>query len=175
MPRSDEPTKPMTLGNMRNRGVRSLFAAPTYSAQTMTLILRRMRAQDRIEGREPVDTGEDDYAVVDETRIGRIYMEPIHGEMKWRWFLQTVPAPPPNSGMADTLDEAKAAIAKRYREVLGRLLIALIFLFSGVVKMLVVLLRCSAMAWRVHDRCGAPNIQVGGSQGAMMFRGPARR
>jgi len=59
----------------------------------MTLILRRMRAQDRIEGREPIDTGEDDYAVVDETRIGRIYREPIHGEMKWRWFLQTVPAP----------------------------------------------------------------------------------
>jgi hypothetical protein len=26
MPRSDEPTKPMTLGNMRSRGVRSLFA-----------------------------------------------------------------------------------------------------------------------------------------------------
>jgi hypothetical protein len=83
----------------------------------MTLILRRMRAQDRIEGHEPVDTGEDDYAVVDETRIGRIYREPIRGEMKWRWFLQTVPAPPPNSGMADTLDEAKAAFAKRYEKV----------------------------------------------------------
>src|SRR5258708_956085 len=26
MPRSDEPTKPMTLGNMRSLGVRSLFA-----------------------------------------------------------------------------------------------------------------------------------------------------
>ena len=25
MPRSDEPTKPMTLGNMRSRDVRSLF------------------------------------------------------------------------------------------------------------------------------------------------------
>jgi len=83
----------------------------------MTLILSRMRAQDRIEGRAPVDTGEDDYAVVDETRIGRIYREPTHGEMKWRWFLQTVPAPPPNSGVADTLDEAKAAFAKRYEEV----------------------------------------------------------
>jgi hypothetical protein len=39
----------------------------------MTLILRRMRAQDRIEGREPIDMGEDDYAVVDEMWIGRIY------------------------------------------------------------------------------------------------------
>ncbi len=83
----------------------------------MTLILRRMRAQDRIEGREPVDTGEDDYAVVAEARIGRIYREPVHGEMKWRWFLQTAPAPPPNSRMADTLDEAKAAFAKRYAEI----------------------------------------------------------
>jgi hypothetical protein len=79
----------------------------------MTLILRRMRAQDRIEGREPVDTGEDDYAVVDEARIGRIY----HGVMKWRWFLHSEPAPPPNSGIADTLDEAKAAFAKRYAEI----------------------------------------------------------
>ena len=83
----------------------------------MTLLLRRMRAHDRIEGREPIDTGEDDYAVVDETRIGRIFREPIHGEMKWHWFLQTVPAPASNSGTADTLDDAKAAFAKRYEEV----------------------------------------------------------
>ena len=83
----------------------------------MTLILSRMRAQDRIEGRAPVDTGEDDYAVVAEARIGRIYREPVHGEMKWRLFPQTVPAPPPNSGMADTLDEAKATFAKRYAEI----------------------------------------------------------
>jgi hypothetical protein len=34
-----------------------------------------------------------------------------------RWFLQTVQVPPPNSGMADSLDEAKAAFAKRYAEV----------------------------------------------------------
>jgi hypothetical protein len=41
----------------------------------------------------------------------------IHGEMKWLWFLQTDPAPPPNKGIADTLDEAKAAFKKRYAEV----------------------------------------------------------
>ena len=41
---------------------------------------------------------EDDYAAVDETRVGRIYRELIHGEPKWLWFLQTVPAPPPNPG-----------------------------------------------------------------------------
>jgi hypothetical protein len=35
----------------------------------MTYLLRRMRAQDRIEGREPLDWDENDYAVVDETRF----------------------------------------------------------------------------------------------------------
>jgi len=35
-------------------------------------------AQDRTEGREPLDWEENDYAVVDEARFGRIYMELIH-------------------------------------------------------------------------------------------------
>jgi hypothetical protein len=82
----------------------------------MTLILRKHRTQDRIEGREPLDWGEEDYIVVDETRIGRIYKEWVHDEAKWLWFL-TLPAPPPNTGMADTLGEAKVALAKRYEEV----------------------------------------------------------
>ena len=47
----------------------------------MTYLLRRMRAQDRIEGREPLDWDENDYAVVDETRFGRIYTQQIHGKM----------------------------------------------------------------------------------------------
>ncbi len=81
----------------------------------MTVILRKQRAQDRIEGREPLDWGEEDDAVVDETRIGRIYKEWVRGEAKWLWFL-TLPAPPPNIGMADTLGEAKAALVKRYEE-----------------------------------------------------------
>ena len=76
-----------------------------------------MRAQDRIDGREPLDWDEDDYAVLDETQFGRIYMQRIHGKMKWRWFLQTMPAPPPNSGVSETLDEAKAALVKRYEDV----------------------------------------------------------
>jgi len=37
--------------------------------------------------------------------------------VKWLWFLQVVEAPLPNKGIADTLDEAKAALAKRYEEV----------------------------------------------------------
>jgi len=54
--------------------------------------------------------------VVDEARFGRIYMELIHGKMKRRWFLQTLPAPPPND-VSDTLDEGKAALVKRYEQV----------------------------------------------------------
>ncbi len=55
--------------------------------------------------------------MLDETRFGRIYLERIHGKTKWLWFLQTMPAPPPNQGTAATLDEAKAALVKRYEEV----------------------------------------------------------
>jgi hypothetical protein len=35
------------------------------------------------------------------------------------WFLQTEPAPPPNSGIADSLEEAKQAFKRRYQEVKG--------------------------------------------------------
>jgi hypothetical protein len=48
----------------------------------------------------------------------------IIGKPKWRWFLQQIleagpgrPIPPPNQGMADKLEEAKAAFKKRYEEV----------------------------------------------------------
>ena len=82
----------------------------------MTLILRKQHAQDCIEGREPPpDWGEDDYAVVDEMLVGRIYRQPVQGDLKWLWFLQTVP--PPNQGIADTLEEARAAFAARYERV----------------------------------------------------------
>jgi hypothetical protein len=57
----------------------------------MTLLLRKQHAQDRIEGREPFEWPDDDYAIVDETRAGRMYTQRIHGEMKWLWFLQTAP------------------------------------------------------------------------------------
>jgi hypothetical protein len=83
----------------------------------MTLLLRKTRAQARIEGLDPTIWDDDDYAIVDETKVGRIYTHRIHGEMKWVWCLQTDPAPPPNTGVADTLDDAKAAFKKRYEEV----------------------------------------------------------
>src|SRR5713101_5333106 len=63
----------------------------------MTLLLRKQRAQDRVEGREPLDWSDDDYAVVDDTVIGRIYKERVPAGEKWRWFLQVVPAPPPKT------------------------------------------------------------------------------
>ena len=79
--------------------------------------LRKMKAHDVIEGREPGPWGEDDYAVLEGTVIGRIYRDRVPGgEMRWRWFYQTQgrPAPPPNSGVCDTLEEAKAELAERY-------------------------------------------------------------
>jgi hypothetical protein len=84
----------------------------------MTLVLRKQSAEDRIEGREPPpDWSEDDYAVVDETLVGRIYRQQVQGDIKWLWFLQVVPAPVPNQGIANTLEEAKSALAERYEQL----------------------------------------------------------
>jgi hypothetical protein len=77
--------------------------------------------QSRIEGGTPeLWDNENDYAIVDpdiNKRLGRIYLEMILGEPKWLWFLQTEPAPLPNSGKADTLDEAKTQFKQRYLQV----------------------------------------------------------
>jgi hypothetical protein len=90
----------------------------------MTLLLRKSSAQAHIEGWDPRNWSDDDYVVVDDAIVGRIYREMIIGKPKWRWFLQCIreagpgrPIPPPNQGMADTLEEAKAAFKKRYEEV----------------------------------------------------------
>jgi hypothetical protein len=83
----------------------------------MTLRLRKTRVQASIEGLDPTIWDEDDYAILDEAKVGRLYTQRIHGEMKWVWCLQTDPAPPPNTGIADTLDDAKVAFKKRYEEV----------------------------------------------------------
>jgi hypothetical protein len=86
----------------------------------MPLLLRKTRTQARIEGLDPSIWDEDDYAILDEAKVGRLYTQRIHGEMKWVWCLQTDPAPPPNTGIADTLGDAKAAFRKRYEEVKRR-------------------------------------------------------
>jgi hypothetical protein len=83
--------------------------APSVVRQPVTLILR--------------PTAQDDYAVIDPDiarRVGRVYRETIRGEPKWMWSLQTDPAPPLNSGMAATLEEAAAAFKRRYQEVKAR-------------------------------------------------------
>ncbi|HMA71229.1 MAG TPA: hypothetical protein VKP67_07055 [Xanthobacteraceae bacterium] len=82
----------------------------------MTLILRAQRAQERIEHREQlIEWDQHDCAVA----VGRP-LRPAHlpeqlpvGE-KWLRFLQTLRAPLSNSGTADSLDEAKAAIKAAY-------------------------------------------------------------
>ncbi len=43
----------------------------------MTLLLRKSSAQARIEGWDPSNRSDDDYAVVDDTIVGRIYREMI--------------------------------------------------------------------------------------------------
>jgi hypothetical protein len=84
----------------------------------MTLILRKQYPEDRIAGREPPpDWSDDDYVVVDETLVGRIYRQRVQGDIKWLWFQQTVPTPLPNQGIADTPEEAKVALAARYEQV----------------------------------------------------------
>jgi len=81
----------------------------------MTLLLRRQNAQDLVEGRQPLPWEHDDFAVLDdETVIGRMYREQMPAGDKWCWFLHVMGAPPPNRGIADTLDEAKAAFAEAY-------------------------------------------------------------
>jgi hypothetical protein len=83
---------------------------------SFTLLLRPTCTQARINGFDPKswDDVQDDYTVLDGVmRVGRIYLEMIHGEPKWRWSLQTEPAPPPNSGMANTLEDCAAEFKRR--------------------------------------------------------------
>jgi hypothetical protein len=89
-------------------------------APTVTLILRKQRAQEMIEGRERViDWQDDDYAVIDgNASIGRIYRTQIPAGDRWMWFLQITGSPA--NGATDTLDEAKAAIKAAYHRVRGR-------------------------------------------------------
>jgi hypothetical protein len=63
--------------------------APSAPRQTVTLLLRKMRAQARVEGLNPDIWAEDDYAIIDpgiNKRVSRIYPETAKGEPKWLWF-----------------------------------------------------------------------------------------
>ncbi len=97
--------------------------APSVTARPdgLTLILRKTREYCRMKGLDSSGRREDDFVVMDDQAlVGRIYREIIHGEPKWLWFLQTVPAPQPNRGRADTLEGAKAGFKRRYAEVKGK-------------------------------------------------------
>jgi hypothetical protein len=86
----------------------------------VVLILRTQAAQDRLEGRPNSIFGENDYAVCEDRRIGRIYFA-IHvsGPEKWAWFLNTqggeIKAAIQTSGYAVSLDAAKAELAEQFR------------------------------------------------------------
>jgi hypothetical protein len=78
----------------------------------MTLILRTMKKHMGWED------AKDDYAVLDgEKSVGRIYKE--HSEARWFWSVNTspFPAPPPNNGLAKSLEEAKQQFKQRYEEM----------------------------------------------------------
>jgi hypothetical protein len=67
----------------------------------MTRVLRKQHAQESIEGQEPPpDWSDDDYAVVDEGLVGRIYRQQVQGDIKWLWFLHLL-APAPNQDIAE--------------------------------------------------------------------------
>jgi transposase len=62
----------------------------------VTLLLRKQRTPDRIEGREPLDWRDENYAILDGTKASPIYTQRIHGEMKWACArLKTVPGSRP--------------------------------------------------------------------------------
>jgi hypothetical protein len=85
------------------------------------IILRKTAEQARIQGLIPDIWGEDDYSVIDgETCVGRIYRERIQCEWRWLWFLQADPAPPRNSGVTGSLEDAEAEFKRRYAEVKSR-------------------------------------------------------
>jgi len=85
----------------------------------MILHLRKQRAQQIIEGRNPGLALEDDYAVVECSVIGRIYKERQLEGVKWQWSLE-VNGVEPISGTTNTLKEAKAEIAEAYERAKGR-------------------------------------------------------
>jgi hypothetical protein len=53
----------------------------------VTLLLRKTSTHDLIMGWNASPHRENDYVILDgAAMIGRIYLDTIHGEPKWRWF-----------------------------------------------------------------------------------------
>jgi hypothetical protein len=71
-------------------------------------------------GRQPGSGSDKDYVVIDGTPIGRIYADRLPSGEKWLWFLHILRATP-NQGIADTLEDAKAALSESYRRHAGHM------------------------------------------------------
>jgi hypothetical protein len=82
------------------------------SSHPMPLILRTMNRH------MGWDDAKDDYVVLDgEKSVGRIHNDTT--SPKWIWSVNTspFPAPPPNNGVAESLEEAKQHFKQRYEEM----------------------------------------------------------
>jgi hypothetical protein len=68
------------------------------------------------------DDAKDDFVIVDDAgnSVGRIHKDPT--SPRWIWSVNTspFPAPPPNNGLAPTLEEAKTSFKARYEEMKAR-------------------------------------------------------
>jgi hypothetical protein len=83
----------------------------------MPLILRTMDKHAQLMGWGD-HWGDDDYVILDgERSVGRIHKDTT--SPRWIWSVNTspFPCPPPNNGVAPTLDEAKTAFKERYLEL----------------------------------------------------------
>jgi hypothetical protein len=63
---------------------------------------------------------ETDFVILDgEKSVGGIYGDTIIGEVKWHWSINTspFPAPQPNNGYSNSLEEAKQAFKERYQQM----------------------------------------------------------
>jgi hypothetical protein len=85
----------------------------------MVLLLRKQAAQTRLEGGSG-QWSDNDYAVVEDTVIGRIHRE-IGGPQggRWLWFLNMLAMPGDRTGVVmrgcePSLDAAKAALKVEY-------------------------------------------------------------
>jgi hypothetical protein len=79
----------------------------------MTLTLRSMKKH------MGWDDAKDDFVILDENgrSVGRIHKDTT--SPRWIWSVNTSPflAPPPNNGLAPTLEEAKQQFKQRYLEM----------------------------------------------------------
>ena len=79
------------------------------------------------------DWGEDDYAVIDETQIGRIYKERVPGGVKWLWLQARVAAAmgPNQLSKAGRLERAPRAKWRRPKGHCGAFWLGICAVITG--------------------------------------------